>query len=62
MTAARSASRSNAVPGCPFEASWIACAARPGGIQRIQMSMPAKLAGVSLPSAVSFGTSWVKTS
>ena len=62
MTAASSASRSNAVPGCPFEASWIACAARPGGIQRIHTSTPAKLAGVSLPSAVSFGTTWVKTS
>ena len=62
MTAASSASRSSAVPACPVEASWIACAARPGGIQRIHTSTPAKLAGVSLPSAVSFGTTWVKTS
>ena len=34
------------------EASWIACAARPGGIQRIHTSTPAKLDGVSLPSPV----------
>ncbi len=61
-TAASSASRSRAVPGCPVEASWIACAARPGGIQRIHTSTPANLAGVSLPSPASFGTSWVKSS
>ena len=49
MTAASSASRASAVPGWPVEASWIACAARPGGSQRIQASTPAKLAAVIPP-------------
>ena len=62
MMAASSARRSSAVPGWPSEASWMACAAIPGGIQRSHASTPAKLRAVSLPSAVSFGTTWVKVS
>ena len=42
MIAASSPSRAAAVPGRPFEASWMAWAARPGGSQRSQASMPAE--------------------
>ena len=62
MMPASSARRSNAVPGCPVEASQIACTARPGGVQRSQWSTPPKLAAVSAPSPASFGTIWMKPS
>jgi hypothetical protein len=62
ITAASTARRSSAVPGWPVEASWTACAARPGGIQRSQASTPAKLDAVSLPVAAILGTTWVNAS
>ena len=62
MMPASSARRSNAVPGCPVEASQIACTARPGGVQRSHRSTPPKLAAVSAPSPASFGTIWMKPS
>ena len=62
ITPASKARRATAVAGCPSEASRIACAARPGGIQRSQLSTPAKLAAVSFPSAVSRGTICTKAS
>ena len=62
MMPASSARRSNAVPGCPVEASQIACTARPGGVQRSHRSTPPKLAAVSAPSEASFGTIWMKPS
>ena len=62
MMPASSARRRNAVPGCPAEASQIACTARPGGVQRSHRSTPPKLAAVSAPSEASFGTIWMKPS
>ena len=62
MTLASSARRSRAAPGCPSEASWIACAARPGGSQRSHASEPVKLVVVSFPVAASRGTTWVRNS
>ncbi len=62
MMAASGTSRSSAVPRCPSEASWIECAASPGGIHRSQESIPSKLPAVSLPSAVSLGTICTKPS
>ena len=44
------------MPGRPSEASWMACAARPGGSQRIHESKPVKLEAVILPSLAAFGT------
>ena len=43
------------MPGRPSEASWIACAARPGGSQRIHESKPVKLVAVILPSVAGLG-------
>ena len=62
MTAASSPSRARAVPGWPSEASWIACAARPGGSQRIHASTPAKLAAVIPPWAAALGITWPSSS
>jgi len=62
MTAASRARRATAGPGRPLEASWIACAASPGGSQRSHASTPPKLVACSLPSALSLGTTWVNAS
>ena len=62
MMAASSPSRASAVPGWPCEASWMACAARPGGSQRIQASTPAKLAAVIPPCAAALGITWPSSS
>ena len=62
MTAASRPRRAAASPGCPVDASWIACAARPGGSQRIQLSMPAKLAGLSCPEEAARGITWMRNS
>ena len=62
MMAATRSRRSAAVPACPVEASWTACAARPGGSQRSQLSTPAKLAAVSSCLPTAFGTTWVNAS
>ncbi len=62
MMAASSPSRPSAVPGWPCEASWIACAARPGGSQRIHASTPAKPAAVIPPLAAALGITWPSSS
>ena len=62
MIAAARSSRSAAVPACPVEASWTACAARPGGSQRSHRSTPAKLAAVSSCLPTALGTTWANTS
>ncbi len=62
MIAASSPSRATAVPGRPCEASWMACAARPGGSQRSQASMPRKAAAVIPPCDAALGISWPSSS
>ena len=62
MTAASSPSRSSAAPACPSEASWMACAASPGGSQRSHRSIPSNARVVILPSAASLGTTWANVS